>query len=149
MTSFWWDHFSCKYCTTCIFCSQNCLELSWNDFHQWECAGLQTDLFYETGIAFPAFKAILKGLTSQFKDNSYKNFDKLITHFEDIQNTLPLLIVNFIRCLIRNITYTFFLVVIYFSFVFKILHWLFYTARQGFWKDYWCKDRSAHVAIIV
>ncbi|CAH1968869.1 unnamed protein product [Acanthoscelides obtectus] len=95
----------CKSCTLCIYCSEKCLASSWNECHRWECVGMKGSIWYDLGIAFPAFKAVLKGVKSGFKtikgdhsedlkkfgdkQDNYPYFNRLISHIYKTKNAAP------------------------------------------------------------
>ncbi|VEN37449.1 unnamed protein product [Callosobruchus maculatus] len=100
--------FNCKKCTLCIYCNEKCLISSWNECHKWECNGMQASIWYDLGIAFPAFKAVLKGAKSGFrtikgdhcedvkkfgdKDDNYPYFNRLVSHIYKTKNAAPYVI---------------------------------------------------------
>nr|CAI5865840.1 unnamed protein product [Callosobruchus analis] len=100
--------FNCKTCTLCTFCNETCFISSWNECHKWECDGMQASIWYDLGIAFPAFKAMLKGVRSGFKtikadhgedvkkfgdkDDNYPYFNRLVSHIYKTKNAAPYVI---------------------------------------------------------
>lgn len=72
---------------------------------------MQTDLWYNIGIAFPAFRALIKGARSGFntldsdhkadtvcfgdEHDNYPYFNKLVSNISKMKNVLPLIIVIF------------------------------------------------------
>nr|CAI5865838.1 unnamed protein product [Callosobruchus analis] len=98
----------CKTCTLCTFCNETCFISSWNECHKWECDGMQASIWYDLGIAFPAFKAMLKGVRSGFKtikadhgedvkkfgdkDDNYPYFNRLVSHIYKTKNAAPYVI---------------------------------------------------------
>lgn len=93
-----------------MYCNDDCLEKNWNDFHHWECLGMQANLWYKIGIAFPALRAVIKGIStglcnlkSTFEDdtlsfgnknNNYGYFNKLVSNMSMMANLTPLVIVS-------------------------------------------------------
>ncbi|KAF2906131.1 hypothetical protein ILUMI_00047 [Ignelater luminosus] len=98
----------CQSCIRCVFCDEDCRDNCWDEFHKWECVGMQADLWYNIGIAFPAFRALLKGAKSGFntldtdyktdtvcfgnKCNNYPYFNKLVSNISKMKNILPFII---------------------------------------------------------
>ncbi|XP_044752058.1 SET and MYND domain-containing protein 4-like isoform X2 [Coccinella septempunctata] len=58
----------CRYCSKCIFCDSECRNKSWEESHRWECQGMLGNIWCHLGIAFPAFRALLKGFNSSFEE---------------------------------------------------------------------------------
>lgn len=107
-------YYSCRECVVCAYCTEDCCIKSWNDSHKYECCGLRNDFWYEIGIGFPVFKALLKGKRSHFQgfkkpysknsiewnvafgsvEDNYPYFNTLSTNMEKISNTTPLLLVR-------------------------------------------------------
>ncbi|KAK9882070.1 hypothetical protein WA026_018917 [Henosepilachna vigintioctopunctata] len=87
---------SCDSCVRCIFCDTTCKEQSWNEYHKYECMGMQTDMWYHLGITLPAFKAFCKGMNANStgiqinnicfgsKFNNYPYFNSLVYHIDKI-----------------------------------------------------------------
>ncbi|KAL3285325.1 hypothetical protein HHI36_019434 [Cryptolaemus montrouzieri] len=86
----------CTSCVRCVFCDTACRDNSWHQSHRWECEGMQTNIWYHLGIAFPAFRAFLKGITSSYmnkdnlknecfgnKNDNYPYFNSLVYHIRD------------------------------------------------------------------
>ncbi|KAF5300524.1 hypothetical protein FQA39_LY19146 [Lamprigera yunnana] len=98
----------CEYCTKTIYCNIGCRKSCWKEYHKWECFGMQCNLWYHIGIAFPAMRAIIKGITIGFRMlesdyeadtlqygntvNNYGYFNKLVSNLSKMDNILPLLI---------------------------------------------------------
>ncbi|XP_045465214.1 SET and MYND domain-containing protein 4-like isoform X2 [Harmonia axyridis] len=81
----------CRYCAKCIFCNSKCRDKSWEESHKWECRGMFGDIWYHLGIAYPAFRALLKGINSTLqtveldnikcfgdKEDNYSFFNSLL-----------------------------------------------------------------------
>ncbi|KAK5640019.1 hypothetical protein RI129_010830 [Pyrocoelia pectoralis] len=99
----------CQECIKCIFCNEECRDNSWKEFHQWECRGMQSDLWYHLGIGFPALKGLIKGLPSGFctlnssyeadtvkfgdELDNYPYFNKLITNLSKMDDIIPITII--------------------------------------------------------
>lgn len=107
--------FSCSKCTVCIYCDNECRHSSWVQIHQWECRGMQTKLWYDVGIAFPAWRAVVKGVDSgyaelkeqlksdvhqygDFKDN-YSYFNRLESNLSRVTDIKPYVVVRKYQCL--------------------------------------------------
>lgn len=108
-------YYSCKSCIGCEYCTEDCCNKSWNESHKYECCGLRNNFWYEIGIGFPVFRALLKGKQSNFRtielsyetdrsesnikfgtsDDNYPYFNTLLTNMETIPNITPLLLVIF------------------------------------------------------
>lgn len=118
--------FSCGTCTLCVYCNEKCKTTSWNECHKWECEGMQANIWYDLGIAFPAFKAVLKGVKSGFrtikgdyqedlnhfgdKTDNYPYFNRLVSNIYKSKNAAPYIVVS-IKYLKVSI--------LYFSFYFR------------------------------
>lgn len=84
--------------------------MSWKECHQWECEGMQANIWYDLGIAFPAFKAVLKGVKSGFrtvkgdyqedlkhfgdKVDNYPYFNRLVSNIYKSKNAAPYIVVS-------------------------------------------------------
>ncbi|XP_057661790.1 SET and MYND domain-containing protein 4-like isoform X1 [Diorhabda carinulata] len=95
----------CASCTLCVYCNEKCRTTSWNECHKWECKGMQANIWYDLGIAFPAFKAVLKGVKSGFrtikgdfgedlkkfgdKTDNYPYFNRLVSNIYKGKNAAP------------------------------------------------------------
>ncbi|KAJ8910841.1 hypothetical protein NQ315_015576 [Exocentrus adspersus] len=98
----------CRTCTLCVYCNEKCRTSSWNDCHKWECEGMQANIWYDLGIAFPAFKAVLKGVKSGFralkttyeddlkqfgdKKDNYPYFNRLVSNIYKSKNAAPYIV---------------------------------------------------------
>lgn len=60
----------------CVYCDEKCRELSWEDSHKWECEGMKTEVWYDLGLFFAAFKAVCKGIPSGFRELEVSKKDK-------------------------------------------------------------------------
>lgn len=102
--------FRCESCTLCVYCNDDCKNTSWNECHKWECEGMQANIWYDLGIAFPAFKAVLKGVQSGFctikgdyqedlkhfgdKVDNYPYFNRLVSNIYKSKNAAPYIVVS-------------------------------------------------------
>lgn len=68
-----------------IYCDDKCRDCSWNEFHKWECVGMQTRLWYDIGIAFPAWRTVVKGIKSGFSE-SLDSRESDLDHYGDIND---------------------------------------------------------------
>lgn len=98
----------CRSCTLCVYCNERCRVSSWNECHKWECEGMQANIWYDLGIGFPAFKAVLKGVKSGFKsikggyeedlkhfgnqDDNYPYFNRLVSNIYKSKNAAPYIV---------------------------------------------------------
>ncbi|KAL1516683.1 hypothetical protein ABEB36_000563 [Hypothenemus hampei] len=98
----------CHSCTLCVFCNEMCRSKSWTEYHRWECEGMTANIWYDLGIGFPAFKAVLKGVKSGFKslkrsykedlkhfgnkDDNYPYFNRLVSHIYKSKNATPYMV---------------------------------------------------------
>jgi hypothetical protein len=98
----------CKFCTVCVYCDENCRDLSWQKCHKWECYGMQANIWFDLGIAFPAFKAMLQGALSGFeslecsyeedlkcfgdKQDNYRYFNRLLSNIYKNKNVAPYIV---------------------------------------------------------
>lgn len=79
---------SCSNCTSTIYCSQNCHDVAWQQYHQWECNGITEILGDNIGLGSLAFRIMLKGAYSNFEcekkpdENMYKPVEELVTNLE-------------------------------------------------------------------
>ncbi|CAG9864473.1 unnamed protein product [Phyllotreta striolata] len=95
----------CASCTLCVYCNEKCRLTSWNECHRWECEGMKANIWYDLGIAFPAFKAVLKGAKTGFKivkgdyeadlkkfgdkTDNYPYFNRLVSNIYKLKNAAP------------------------------------------------------------
>lgn len=100
----------CTCCTLCVYCNEYCRDQSWDACHRWECNGMQANIWYDLGIAFPAFKAMLKGIGSGFqtleggyegdlkcfgdKNDNYRYFNRLVSNIYKNKNVAPYIVVS-------------------------------------------------------
>lgn len=103
----------CKTCSICKYCSSTCRDESWNEVHRWECLGMKYGFWYNIGLGFPAFKALVKGIPSKFEPvahiietqrtfgNDYKYFDSLESHLEDMKDETLINICNISAQIVR------------------------------------------------
>ncbi|CAH0547824.1 unnamed protein product [Brassicogethes aeneus] len=100
----------CQSCTLCFYCNESCRVCSWNECHKWECQGMQTNIWHDLGIGFPAFKAMLKGVKSGFRnikgnheedlrcfgstDDNYPYFNRLVSNIYRSKNVVPYIVMS-------------------------------------------------------
>ncbi|XP_030763066.1 SET and MYND domain-containing protein 4-like [Sitophilus oryzae] len=98
----------CQSCTLCVYCNEQCRISSWDECHKWECEGMQANIWYDLGIGFPAFKAVLKGVKSGFKnvkggyeedikrfgskEDNYPYFNRLVSNIYKSKNAAPYIV---------------------------------------------------------
>lgn len=76
----------CSCCTVCVFCDATCRDISWSSCHKWECNGMQANIWFDLGIAFPAFKALVKGIGAGLEVSADANYEEDLKKFGDKQN---------------------------------------------------------------
>nr|XP_022900036.1 SET and MYND domain-containing protein 4-like [Onthophagus taurus] len=100
----------CKKCTLLMYCDENCRDESWNEFHKWECAGMTAGIWYDLGVAYPAFRGVVKALEANLpklessyesmvenfgnKENNYEYFNKLLTNIEHLESITQILVLS-------------------------------------------------------
>ncbi|KAJ0183978.1 hypothetical protein K1T71_000401 [Dendrolimus kikuchii] len=56
----------CTVCSRSVYCGVKCRSHAWNNFHKWECVGVQCDLFPTIGIAHLALRVLLVSASAGF-----------------------------------------------------------------------------------
>ncbi|XP_044254997.1 SET and MYND domain-containing protein 4-like [Tribolium madens] len=98
----------CNSCTVCVYCDENCRDKSWKKCHRWECDGMQANIWFDLGIALPAFKVMLEGAATGFrsleggfeddlkcfgdKDDNYRYFNRLLSNIYKNKNVAPYIV---------------------------------------------------------
>lgn len=59
--------FRCKLCVEFQYCSEQCQNQAWANFHQWECFGIRAGFFKLSEFQLPALRALFKELECNFE----------------------------------------------------------------------------------
>ncbi|XP_044733356.1 SET and MYND domain-containing protein 4-like [Chrysoperla carnea] len=74
-------------CENCVrmYCSDDCRDKAWNDYHRWECNGILNTFEEQIGVGHLAFRILFKGAQVNYdikNDNDYKPVYNLVTNLD-------------------------------------------------------------------